>query len=373
MTDWNAVRAEFPALANWTYLNSATFGQMPRRGVEALQKHFARRDELACSDFMKWFDDMDDVRASVARLIHATPADIAFVPNAATGLSLLLGGIDWKPGARIVTLENEFPHHYYYPSLLAKRGVEFVETSWDGFYDALTPRTRLVAFGMLSYSTGFRAPLAELAPRLRDRGILLCVDGTQGLGALEFDAAAIRPDMFICHGYKWLLAPNGAGFIYVDSELRRRLTPNVIGWRSHKDWRGTDSLFNGMPEFRTEAEQYEGGMLSFALLYAMQASVELMLEIGPAAIEKRVLQLAGATRDILRRAGGRLIFDQRPHYESPIVTAQFEGRDSSALARELHSRRVLAAARCGNLRVSPHFYNDETDLARLESALKELL
>ena len=63
MTDWNPVRAEFPALANWTFLNSATFGQMPRRGLEALQKHFARRDELACSDFMKWFDDMDAVRS----------------------------------------------------------------------------------------------------------------------------------------------------------------------------------------------------------------------------------------------------------------------------------------------------------------------
>ena len=98
-----------------------------------------------------------------------------------------------------------------------------------------------------------------------------------------------------------------------------------------------------------------------------------LLEIGPAAIEKRVLQLAGATRDILRRAGGRLIFDERPHYDSPIVTARFEGRDSSTLAGELRSRRVLAAARCGNLRVSPHFYNDETDLERLESALKELL
>ena len=81
----------------------------------------------------------------------------------------------------------------------------------------------------------------------------------------------------------------------------------------------------------------------------------------------------GATRDILRRAGGRLIFDERPHYDSPIVTARFEGRDSSTLAGELRSRRVLAAARCGNLRVSPHFYNDETDLERLESALKELL
>ncbi len=373
MTDWKKVRAEFPALANWTYLNSASFGQLPERSAAALQQHFTRRNEQACWDFMQWFDDADEIRATMARLIHATPDDIAFIPNAATGLSLLLGGIEWKPGDRIITLRDEFPHHYYYPSVLESRGVEFVETAWEDFYGALTPRTRLVAIGMLTYSTGFRPPLAEMAPRLRERGILLCVDGTQGLGALQFDAAGIRPDMFICHGYKWLLAPNGAGFMYVAPELRKRLAPSVIGWRSHSGWRGTDSLFSGVPEFKTEAEKYEGGMLSFALLYAMQASVELMLEIGPAAVEERVMQLAAGTRAVLRRAGGRLISDEKPHYDSPIVTARFEGRDSSELAKELHAKRVLVAARCGNLRVSPHFYNDESDLESLAAALKQLL
>jgi selenocysteine lyase/cysteine desulfurase len=61
----------------------------------------------------------------------------------------------------------------------------------------------------------------------------LYLDGTQSLGALQFDVSRIRPDLFAVDAYKWLLSPNGAGFMYVSPELRERLAPAVIGWRSH--------------------------------------------------------------------------------------------------------------------------------------------
>lgn len=368
--DWQQVRSQFPALAEWTFLNTATFGQLPRRATDAVAQHFVRRDRLACHDFMSWFDDADCVRASIARLIHAAPEDIAFVPNASTALSLLVGGIDWRPGDRVVTLENEFPNQYYYPALLGSRGVEFVETTWDRFYDNITPSTRLVLLSTVGYTTGFRAPLAEIAPILRSGNVLLYLDGTQSVGALEFDASAIQPDLFAVHGYKWLLSPNGAGFMYVNPRLRETLPPNVIGWRSHQGWRNPEDLYHGTPEFKTSAEKYEGGMLSFALNYAMGASVEMMLEIGPKAIEERALWLAERTRGMLRELGAELLFDRGPHYQSPIIAARFEGQEASDLARRLKDRRVLVAARRGYLRVSPHFYNDESDLESFRQALQ---
>ena len=95
--DWQAIRAEFPALARWTFLNTAAYGQLPRRAVEAIDRHLARRDELACHDFLDWFDDADRIRGLIGRLIHAKAEDIAFIPSAAHALALLLGGLDWKP------------------------------------------------------------------------------------------------------------------------------------------------------------------------------------------------------------------------------------------------------------------------------------
>jgi selenocysteine lyase/cysteine desulfurase len=198
---------------------------------------------------------------------------------------------------------------------------------------------------------------------------MLYLDGTQSLGALQFDVSRIRPDLFAVDAYKWLLSPNGAGFMYVSPELRERLAPAVIGWRSHKGWRNHENLHHGAPQFSADAEKYEGGMLPFALLYAMDAVIAMMQAIGPERIERRVLELAARTQEVLRAAGAVLLADTKPHYDSQIVTARFAGREAPAIARELQSRKVLVAARHGNLRVSPHFYNDETDLARLAEVL----
>ncbi|HEU0139988.1 MAG TPA: aminotransferase class V-fold PLP-dependent enzyme [Bryobacteraceae bacterium] len=369
--DWAAIRSEFPALQNWTFLNTATFGQLPRRATEAVNRHFFHRDKMACWDFLDWFDDADRIRESVARLIHCEAGDIAFIQNAASALSLLIDGIEWKEGDRIVTLRDEFPNNLYHPSVLETKGVQCVEVDWSEFYQAIDERTRLVAMSTVNYTSGLRPAAEEVSRYLRERGVVLYLDGTQSVGALEFDTARIRPDVLAVHGYKWLLSPNGAGFMYVAPELRERLQPSVIGWRSHKDWRNVDNLHHGAPEFKHEAEKYEGGMLPFPLLYAMEASVQMMLEIGPAEIENRVLGLTAQLRDSLR-AMGASVLDGRD-YCSPITAARFDNVDASRLARELKQRRVLVSARHGNVRISVHFYNNEADLERFSRELQALL
>ena len=363
--DWHAVRAQFPALRNWTYLNTATFGQLPESGVDAVNRHFMRRDQLACQDFLTWYDDVDHIRGLVARLIHSQPADIAFIANASVAISQLLGGMKWQTGDQIVTLEHEFPNQYYYPAQLSRLGVELVETPFERFYHAITPRTRLVILSMVNYSTGFRAPLAEIAAYLRARNILFYVDGTQGLGALEFDCAAIQPDMLAVNAYKWMCSPNGAAFMYLSPSLRENLEPSVIGWRSDANWRSVAELNHGAPNFVEAAEKYEGGMLAFAPIYAMAESISLMLELGPTNVEARVMHLVDRARQILESAGGEIA-----HPNSPILAARFPGRSAESIVETLSARRILAAARHGHLRISPHFYNNEEDLRLVGEALQ---
>jgi selenocysteine lyase/cysteine desulfurase len=370
-TDWARIRDEFPALTNWTFLNTATFGQMPRRAVEAVERHYRHRDALACRDFLDWFGDADRLRQSIGQLTGTSASDVAFTPSAAHGLSLLMGQMAWERGDRVVTLENEFPNQIYYPALMGAEGVEFVEARWDEFYDAINSRTRLVAISMLSYVNGFRPPLGEISKFLRERGVLLYVDGTQGLGALRLDLAATPIDILSVHAYKWMLAPTGAGFMCVRPEVRRWLKPNVVGWRSHEDWRNVDNLHHGAPRFATTGEQYEGCMLAFSLLYPLAESVGMMLELGPDQIERRVMQLAGEMRRALRDLGAEM--QDGPLFDSPILSARFPGHDASALAKALAARNVLVSARHGGLRVSTHFYNSQNDLDRLAEELKPLL
>lgn len=358
--DWQKIRSEFPALENRAYLNTATFGQLPRRATAAVAQHWQHRDELACTDFLSWYDDADRLRASIGKLIGATAGDIAFTSSAAGALGMVLAALDLQPDENIVTLQDEFPNYLYLPQMR--------ETPWDRFYDSIDTKTRLVAISEVNYATGFRPPLAEISRFTRERGIILFVDGTQSLGALAIDLRNLQVDIYAVHGYKWLISPTGAGFMAVLEPLRSRLKPVMVGWRSHKTWRNVDNLHHGVPEFADTAEKYEGGGLPFPLLYAMEQSVELMLETGPRAIEERVLQLAESTRDQLRNLGAEIAENG-----SQIVAAKFPGLDPSHLARELRAKNVNVAARHGFLRISPHFYNNDDDLEQLCAAIKPLI
>lgn len=362
--DWNLLRTEFPALAHWTYLNTATYGQMPQCARHVMCRHLARRDELACSDYIEWFDDMDAIRASCAQLVNCNASDLAFVINAATGLGALLQGLTWKSGDEVLTLDDEFPNQLYVSSTLARFGAKLRAVPWSQFYESLNDRTRLVVLSTVNYATGFRLPLEEISQFLQARGVLLYVDGTQSVGALQFDVQRVRPSVLCVDAYKWMLSANGAGFLYVDPKLRQRLPATVVGWRSDQNWRSVGSLNHGEPVFADAAEKYEGGMLSFPSIYGMGAVVDLMLQIGPAAIEARVLELATKTRAMLCGLGAEVNAD-----ESQIVTAKFRDRDSGELAQSLQERRILVSARHGRLRVSPHFYNNETDIETLRLAL----
>ena len=363
--NWASTRAEFPALAQWTYLNTATYGQVPLRSQAAVARHFAHRDELACQDFLKWFDDADEIRGLLGQLIHCSSEDIAFVSTAGAALSLFLGGIDWRPGDRIITLADEFPNQYYYANWLGGRGVELVEMAAIPMADDSVPeRTRAIILSTVNYTSGYRPDLARISKLAHAAGALLYVDGTQSLGALAFDVQAVEPDLFAVDGYKWLLCPNGATFFYISPALRRMLQPAVIGWRSDRGWRSVDDLHHGAPQLPEGAERYEGGMLNFPSLYGMGESVRMILGIGPEVIERRVLALAAQVTEVLRAAGAEV-----RHPCSNIVAGRWPDRDASELSRTLGRNRIIVAARHGNLRVSPHFYNDESDIDALAAAI----
>lgn len=374
--DWGAAREQFAVVRDWVYLNTATFGPVPRCALEAMERHARRRDERACLDFLDWFDDADQVRGLAARLIGAQADDIAFVPNTGTALAWLVQGIDWKPDDGVVALAGEFPNNTYLGHMLERRGARFVEVSVPGgefsferFCEHIDDRTRLVLMSTVNYSTGLRPPVERIGAFLRERGVVFYVDGTQSVGALRLDVGTLGADMLAAHGYKWLCAPAGIGFAYVRPETREWLGPSVVSWRSHKDWRRVDALHHGPPELPASAQRYEGGLQNFPGIYALGAVLELILDLGPAAIERRIEQLAECGRQFLRRAGGTLASDRLPHYDSPILAAQFAGVDVSQLARDLERQRIAVAARHGCLRVSPHFFNTEEDLERLGEAV----
>jgi selenocysteine lyase/cysteine desulfurase len=124
--------------------------------------------------------------------------------------------------------------------------------------------------------------------------------------------------------------------------------------------------------FAEAAEKYEGGMLDFPSLYALEAAVDTLFELGPEQVERYVLGLNETLRTALRRVPGVTLYsDEFPATgPTPITSVHFAGREAGALAARLKAEHnILTSARCGRLRVSPHFYNDENDIDRLLAAL----
>lgn len=374
--DWSAVRAEFPVLERWAHLNTAAFGPMPRAAVRAMSEHWVHRDETASSEFLGWFDRLDGLRAKIAKLLNAGPADIGFCPNAGTALSWFLHGMDWRQGDEVLGMEHEFPNNLYAPRMLDRMGVRFralraPERAFtpNTVLAALGPRTRAVLISSVNYSNGMRAPLEELGPELRSKGVLLCLDGTQSVGVLRHDLRKAPVDFLFAHGYKWMLAPAGSGFFYASPDMREQLHPTVVSWRSHQTWRDFERLHHGRPELCREAALYEGGVQPFSLLFALEASLDLILECGQGAIERRSLRLARECREALRAAGGEVGGRAGDSCDAPIVTASFPGLDAIQVRERLEKRKVAVAARQGNLRVSLDFFNNRDDIRRLVAAL----
>ncbi len=375
--DWERCRQMFPVFEHWTHLNTAAFGPMPSTAVEAMTSHFRNRNLTAGQDFQEWFDRLDGIRAKIGRLIGCGPEDIGFCPNAGTALSWLLNGIPWREGDEVLAMAHEFPNNLYAPMLLDSKGVRFRPLDPPGgalapeaILDQVTNRTRLVVLSSVNYSDGVRAPLDDIAPELRRRGVLLCIDGTQSVGVLRHDLRSTPVDFLLVHGYKWMLGPAGSGFFYAPDSTREWLRPTVVSWRSHYAWRDHESLHHGRPELPKSTQMYEGGVQPFSVLFGLEASLDLILECGPEPIESRALHLADQCRDMLR-GHGAVAADLTGAARSSIVSARIPGRDTVALRKSLDQRRVAVSAREGNLRVALHFFNNADDLERLSEGVAD--
>ncbi len=317
---------EFPVTRECAYLNHAGCGPLPRRGVERMQ---ALADLVSRTGDRRWLErnaEIDRVRGLAARLLGARqPHEIAFVENTSGGLSLVAGGIDWRPGDRIVSAALEFPSNVYPWMQLAARGVDLVQIpERDGRIDndellaALDERTRMVALSWVQYGSGFRSDLARIGAACRERGILFVVDGIQGMGALEIDVE--RDGIDVCAGssHKWLLGPEGVGLLYVSDRVLEQVRPIRSGWRSMRktfDWTDLELTF------ATGARRFESGTLNAYGITALGGALEIFLEIGARDLERRVLTLADRAADGLAALGFQVVSSRQPGETSGIVAA----------------------------------------------------
>lgn len=374
--DWDALRrAEFPVTERWAYFDHAAVAPLPRRSGDLMRRWIAEQEQNGCVHWLDWEKQLEVNRRAIARLIAADPDEIAYVTSTTQGIGLIAEGFPWRDGDNVVTASEEYPSNLYPWMNLASRGVSLRQVpSRDGrvwvedLEAAMDERTRVLTISHVEWSSGFRNDLDALAEVCQRRDVALFVDAIQGLGPLTIDVSRTPIDFLCADGHKWLLGPEGAGFLFVRQSWIDRLRPLGVGWHSV-----VSSYNDPRNEFRLrpDARRWEGGSFNMPGLQAFGSSVGLFLELGPKTVSERILDRADHARELARSAGWELAGSDRPTDRSGIVALSRPGTDPDAFVRWARSQGVALACRRGRVRISPHLYNDADDLARLGAVLRQ--
>lgn len=368
MIDLAAVRAEFPITEHSVFLNHAAVGPIPRLAKRWMD---AAIEEYLTLEREKWDGRTLVVRKLAASLLNARPDQIAFVKNTSEGLSLVANGIDWRAGDNVVVHGDDFPSVVFPWQNLAGAGVETrLVAARDGrvlvddLADAVDGRTRAIAISTVQFKTGFRCDLAAIGQLCRDRDLLFVVDGIQSLGALALDVEACGADVVVASAHKWLLGPQGIGLLYCSDRALARLKVRTVGWLSINNPFAFDYRLDLLPD----ARRFEAGSENAIGVYGLGGTLMLIYEHGIGAIEARVLGLTDLLCDGLVQRGYRVLSPRGEHERSGIVIFVGE-QPTDALFTRLTEAGIVVSVRGGGIRVSPHYYNSEEEIARLLEAL----
>ena len=382
-----SLRELMPVSERYAYFDHAAVGPLPSPAATAIRTWVDQSLYQGDVCWPEWSAAAGRLRFSAAKLIHCQPSEIALIPNTTFGINIVSQGYRWsgiKGNDSVVVLENEFSSNLLPWLALEQRGVEVRRVpvpesgvvSLDAIRTAMDATTRLVAVSWVGYFSGFRIDLAKLCEMVHQAGAQLFVDAIQGLGVFSLDTQQIPIDYLAADGHKWMLGPEGAGLLFVRQKNLERLEPLMQGWGSLQ-MAGKFQTANMV--LKNDASRYEGGSANHVGLIGFSESLALLLNQGcnlPVnPIAAAVLENAAKIEDGLKSVGALCYRARSEHSTSEelsgIVTFELPGVDPNELRSRLLKEEIVLSVRHGRLRVATHAYNNQEDIDRLVSTLRE--
>lgn len=373
------------------YLNSAFMGPLPRlvaqAGVEALAARAAPIG-MTAQDF---FEPAERTRSLCAQLVNADPERVAFAPTAAYATAIVAKNLHPKAGQNVVMLGDMFPSNVYAWRNWRSAGVEMrvvraPAAPWssrsggatraaiwnDAVVRAIDSNTALVAVEPAHWTDGTLFDLDSIGIRCREVGAVFVVDATQTVGAMPFDVRRLQPDVLVVHSYKSMLSNYGLGFA-VFSDRFLDASPLEESWLMRSGSENFARLVDYEDRYAQGMRRFDTSLRANPILIAMlEAACRLLIDWQPARIREYLLKIERRSVDRLRSLGFE-VADEAERCANLFGVKLPEGMNPEACRRHLAGRQIHVAVRGSSVRVSPHVYNDETDLMQLADALAELV
>jgi isopenicillin-N epimerase len=303
--DFKLHSSEFQEL--WTldasviFLNHGSFGACPK-AVLAAQQSLRSRLELEPLRFFgrEWEPLLDNARSKLAEFVGADSQDLVFIPNATTGVNSVLRSLWFSPGDEILTTNHEYNACRNALDFIASRtGARIVvvhipfpldspQQVLAAVIERVTANTRLALLDHITSQTGLIFPIQQLVKELQQRGVDTLVDGAHAPGMIPLNLREIGATYYTGNCHKWLCAPKGAAFLYVQRDKQSDIRPLTISHGANSprtdktrfqlefDWTGTDdpTPYMCVPE----AIAFMGSLLPGGWSELMQRNHQLVLE-----------------------------------------------------------------------------------------------
>lgn len=292
-----------------TFLNHGSFGACPRP-VLAAQQAWRDRMESGPINFLarELEGHLDAARSEVAAFVGADPDDLAFVPNATSGVSTILRSLRFQPGDEILANNHEYNAALNAARFVAERDgaqVVIAEIPFptkdpgqvaEAILARVTPRTKLALISHVSSPTALVFPVAELVSELARRGIDTLVDGAHAPGMVPVALDDLGAAYYTGNCHKWLCGPKGSAFLHVRRDRQKEIRPLTI---SH----GANSVRTDRSRFRLEFDWT--GTADPSAFLALPTAIRFMGSLLPGGwpeLMEANRTLARAGRDILCQA-----------------------------------------------------------------------
>ncbi|MBT3346073.1 MAG: aminotransferase class V-fold PLP-dependent enzyme [Gemmatimonadetes bacterium] len=384
--DLAAIRAQFPALANYVWFQNGGVSITPE---PVAREHIRLMEELLVRGPMHMvYPDEEYPRRRrsmerISRFFDVPAEEMALMRGVSEGFQTILRGMSWQEGDRIVISADE-EAALLLPCLHLRdlHGVEVVkvplaESPEEALASTIAAmdggRTRLLALSHVTTDLGYRFPVEAQCAAARERGVPSFLDLAHSCGVVPYRLRDLGCDYAGLLSYKWMMSPYAAGALWIRQEMLDSITPTYAGGRGEKWLDFTKDEY----ELYDSAERFQYGPWSWPLVHAWAFACDWLTEIGPERIWSRVTQLTTRLKEGLAQIDGVEVYTPAAIGASAgLVSFGMEGWTGEALAAALRERwnmviKPLPHSHEG-LRASLPFYVLDEEVDLLLTALRTL-